>query len=59
MIHTPMSSPLIITILLSLFSVGFQHFIPKIDGGRVDITAYTNQAKEISIPFKKCFQVDT
>lgn len=36
------------------------HFVPKIkENVFTQIKSYINQAKEVQIPFKKCFQVST
>lgn len=46
-------------ILSYLLSVSECHFIPRIKNNPVKISGYVNQALEVDIPFKKCFQVDT
>lgn len=48
---------LILVLFCSLILQDNCHYIEHIDGGNVSISSYTNQAKQIEIPFKKCFEV--
>jgi hypothetical protein len=35
----------------------FTHYVPKISNKPIEIRSYINQANEINIPFKKCFEI--
>ena len=52
-----MNHSLLFPLLCLLASVA-SHYIPKVEGPAVAVKAYTEQAKQIPIPFHKCFQVE-